>query len=151
MEIKIDFQLNHKFGVIEKMIFRFVLNGFKDATEISNALPIFSDVVIANGIRNLVNAQIITANFDNNALNLSDPIIAIINICHEIHYTVNVPSELEKQICDKGIVFSDNRNKITSDVKEAILQNILPNLKIDKYVRQYANTLDFIIKEYREE
>ena len=64
MEIKIDFRLNKRFGVIERTVFRFVLNGFKDAVEISDAMPIFSDVVIANTIRNLVNNQIITASTD---------------------------------------------------------------------------------------
>ena len=151
MEIRIDFQLNHKFSVIEKTIFRFVLNGFKDAMEISNALPIFSDVVIANAIRNLVNSQIITASTDSNVLNLSDPIIAIIDICHSSHFTVNVSPDLEKLIHDTGIVFSDDRKKETASVKEAILQSILPNVKIDRYVKQYTKTLDFIIKEYREE
>ena len=151
MEIRIDFQLNKRFGVIERTIFRLVLNGFKDAAEISNSLPIFSDTVIANGIRNLVNSQIITANTDSSILNLSDPIIAIIDICHSNRYTVTVSPELEKQICETGIVFSDDRIKETAGVKEAILQYVLPNVRIDKFVRQYARTLDFIILEYRKE
>ena len=151
MEIKIDFRLNKRFGVIERTVFRLVLNGFKDSIEITNALPVFSDIVIANAIRNLVNSQIITASTDSSTLNLSDPIIAIIDICHSNHYTVTVSPELEKQICDTGIVFSDDRIKETASVKEAILQNILPNVKIDKFVKQYARTLDYIIREYREE
>lgn len=149
MIIKIDFQLNHRFSVVEKIIFRLVVNGFKDAVEISDALPIFSDVVIANGIRNLVNNQIITASTDSSVLNLSDPIIAIIDICHSSHYTLNVSSELEEMIRDTGIVLSDDRNKETYDVKEAILQSILPTVKIDRYVKQYIKALDFMIKEYR--
>ena len=151
MEIKIDFRLNKRFGVIERTVFRFVLNGFKDAVEISDAMPIFSDIVIANAIRNLVNSQIITASTDSSVLNLSDPIIAIIDICQSNHYTVTFSPELEKQICDTGIVFSDDRIKETASVKETILQTILPNVKIDKFVKQYAKTLDFVIREYREE
>ena len=151
MEIKIDFRLNKRFGVIERTLFRFVLNGFKDAAEISNSLPIFSDIVIANGIRNLVNSQIITANIDSSVLNLSDPIITIIDVCHNNHYSVSVSTELEKLICDTGIMFSDDRIKETAGVKEAILQYVLPNVRIDKFVKQYTRTLDFVIREYREE
>ena len=151
MEIRIDFQLNNRFNVVERTIFRLVLNGFKDAAEISDSLPIFSDIVIANGIRNLVNSQILTASTDNSILNLSDPIIAIMDICHSSHYTVTVSPELEKQICNTGIVFSDDSIKETASVKEAILHTILPNVKIDKVVMQYTKTLDFFIKEYSEE
>lgn len=151
MEIKIDFQLNKRFGVIERTIFRLVLNGFKDAAEISNSLPIFSDIVIANGMRNLVNSQIIAANTDRGVINLSDPIIALIDICHSSHYSLSVSPELEKQIRNSGIVFSDDRIKETADVKDALLQYVLPNVKLDKYVKQYARTLDFVIREYREE
>ncbi len=61
MKVKIDFQLNRRFGVVERIIFRLVLNGFSNAREIELALPIFSDAVIANAIRHLVNEQIIAA------------------------------------------------------------------------------------------
>ena len=91
---------------------------------------------------NLVNSQIITVNTDSNLLNLSDPIITIIDVCHNNQYTISVPPDVEKQICTNGIIFSDNRIKEMVGVKEAILQCVLPN------VEQYAKRLDFIIKEY---
>ena len=61
MKAKIDFQLNRQFGVVERIIFRLVLNGFTNAREIKLSLPLFSDAVIANAVRHLVNEQIISA------------------------------------------------------------------------------------------
>ena len=116
MEIRIDFQLNYRFGVIEKTIFRLVLNGFKDAAEISNSLPIFSDIVIANGIRNLVNSQIITANTDSSILNLSDPIIAIIDITK---IRKNIPKIKYKILKDCLVSLFSLFPKISSSFKSA--------------------------------
>ena len=42
MRVRIDFQLNRQFGIIENVIFRFVLNGFRDSNEIARALPLFA-------------------------------------------------------------------------------------------------------------
>ena len=56
MTVQIDFALNRRFGVVEQTIFRLVLNGLTNIQQISNLLWIFSDEVIANAIRKLVNA-----------------------------------------------------------------------------------------------
>ena len=89
MKIKIDFQLNRSFGVVERIIFRLVLNGFTDVKEIVEALPIFSDVVIANAIKHLVNRQLLSANITAGELFLSDPLLAIIGVCLENTFDSN--------------------------------------------------------------
>jgi len=61
MQVKIDFQLNRRFGVTERIIFGLVMHGFSNAREIYLSLPVFSDAVIANAIKNLVNQQILSA------------------------------------------------------------------------------------------
>lgn len=33
MKVRIDFQLNRRFGVVERLVFRLVLNGFNNARE----------------------------------------------------------------------------------------------------------------------
>ena len=76
MKVNIDFQLSRRFGVVERLIFRLVLNGFCNAREIKLALPIFSDAVIANAVRNLVNEAIISSDIETGALFLSVPVTA---------------------------------------------------------------------------
>ena len=51
MKIKIDFQLSNQFNCLEKIIFRFVLKGFRNVKNIVDILPLCSDVVIAKGIK----------------------------------------------------------------------------------------------------
>lgn len=101
MKVKIDFQLNRQFGVVENIIFRLILNGFTDSREIARALPLFSDSVIANGIKHLVNRQILAANIEASKLYLSEPLVAIIDMCLKNTYEIDVPAELEGYI--KGV------------------------------------------------
>lgn len=147
MDIKIDFKLSDRFSVVEKTIFRLVLNGFKDAQDLTDAMPLFSDHVIANSIRNLVNAQMISANLDDGILNLSDPIIAIIDVCYNNHFTMTLSTNSEKTIKNGGIIIDRDWSEETTALKEAILKHILPNVKMDIYSR----SLDFIITEFTEE
>ena len=81
MRVVIDYKLANYYGVVERIIFRFLLHGIKDAQEISKALPIFSDSVIANGLKNLTNNQIIKIDTETGMLSISDPLIALIKKC----------------------------------------------------------------------
>ncbi len=149
MKIKIDFQLNRSFGVVERIIFRLVLNGFTDVKEIVEALPIFSDVVIANAIKHLVNRQLLSANITAGELFLSDPLLAIIGVCLENTFDID-PSFIHNEQGNEPFIFStsiitddkDVRDAI-QNIKKAILFELLPNVKLDLYI----DSLDFTFVE----
>lgn len=149
MKIKIDFQLNRSFGVVERIIFRLVLNGFTDAKEMVDALPIFSDVVIANAIKHLVNRQILSANVNTGELSLADPLLAIIGMCLDNTFDIDL-SFMQNEQNNLPFVFStsimagdkDVRDAV-QNIKKAILFELLPNVKLDLYI----DSLDFTFVE----
>lgn len=142
MKIKIDFKLNRRFGVVERLIFRLVLNGFTNAREIRLSLPIFSDAVIANAIRSLVNEQILSADVESGSLSLSDAMVAIIAMCNESNIEMNIPTAFIELAEQSGILIDDNRIPETIMLKDAIVRELLPNIKLDTF--RYS--LDFIIR-----
>ena len=141
MKVRIDFQLNRRFGVAEKIVFRLVLNGFSNVREIESSLPIFSDVVIANAVRHLVNEQIISADIETGTLSLSEAIVAIIAMCQEQSLEIDIPSSLENEIVQNGIEVFDNSIPEAVQLKDAIIHELLPNVRLDLY--RYS--LDFVI------
>ena len=141
MKVRIDFQLNRRFGVIEKLVFRLVLNGFSNAREIKLSLPLFSDAVIANAVRRLVNEQLISADVETGTLSLSEAVVAIIAMCQKQSFEIDIPASLEDVILQDGIVVFDNRIPEVVWLKDTIIQELLPNVKLD----QYRYSLDFII------
>ena len=145
MKVKIDFQLNRQFGVVENIIFRLILNGFTDSREITKALPLFSDSVIANGIKHLVNRQILAADIEASKLYLSEPLVAIIDMCLENTYEIDAPAELEGCIKEDGLMISGIADEESHSLKQAILFELLPGIKLDIYV----DSLDFVLCEER--
>lgn len=141
MRVKIDFRLNRQFGVVERLLFRLVLNGFDDTREIAVALPVFSDSVIANGIKNLVNRQILSARVEAGRLSLSEAIVAIIEMCLEKDCQLDVPNELEDEFENGGIIISSYIQEEARSLKKAILDELLPGVRLD----MYTDSLDFII------
>lgn len=141
MKVKIDFQLNRQFGVVERIIFRFVLRGFTDTREIANALPLFSDFVIANAIKSLVNRQILSVKSETGHLALSEPIVAIIDKCFESEYEICIPSELKGEMLESGLLISGNTSEDTMEMKKAILYELLPGVRLDMYM----DSLDFAL------
>ena len=145
MKVKIDFQLNRQFGVVENIIFRLILNGFTDSREIAMALPLFSNSVIANGIKHLVNRQILAANIEASKLYLSEPLVAIIDMCLENTYEIDVPAELEGYIKEDGLLISDISDEESHSLKQAALSELLPGIRLDMYV----DSIDFVLCEER--
>lgn len=141
MKVKVDFQLNRRFGVVERLIFRLVLNGFYSAREIELALPIFSDAVIANAVRHLVNEQIISADVETGTFSLSEAMVAVIAMCQQQSFDLEIPDSLEAEMKEKGIEVFDNSLPEAIGLKDALIQELLPNVKLDFY--RYS--LDFII------
>ncbi len=145
MRIRIDFRLNRQFGVVERIIFRLVLNGFSDLNGIAEILPLFSDVVIANGIKHLVNSQLLAADIGAGKLYLSEPLVAIIEMCLENTYEIDASTELEEYIKGDGLMISSITDEESLSLKQAILFELLPGIKLDMYVA----SLDFVLCEAR--
>lgn len=143
MKIKIDFQLNRQFGVVERIIFRLVLNGFTDAKEIAEALPVFSDTVIANGIKTLVNRQILSAKTQAGTLSLSEPVVANIGMCMEKDYEIRVPSEIRNELIEGGLLISSSMSEEVKDLKKTVLYELLPGIRMDMYI----DSLDFVLRK----
>ena len=141
MNVKIDFQLNQKFGVVEQIIYRLVLNGFTDAREIAEALPVFSDTVIANAIKHLVNSQILCAKVDERVISLSEPVIAIIEMCLDNSFEIEAPPKLENALRGEGILITGTGQEEVMKLKKAILYELLPAVNLDVYI----GSLDFVI------
>ena len=137
MTVQIDFALNRRFGVVEQTIFRLVLNGLTNIQQISNLLWIFSDEVIANAIRKLVNQQVLCADLDARTLSLSEAVLSIIDTCLNNSYDIKIPDTLVNKATDGNLLITDTK------VKEAILAQLLPNIKIGFL----ANSVDFNICE----
>ena len=137
MTVQIDFALNRRFGVVEQTIFRLVLNGLTNIQQISNLLWIFSDEVIANAIRKLVNQQVVCADLDARTLSLSEAVLSIIDTCLNNSYDIKIPDTLVNKATDGNLLITDTK------VKEAILAQLLPNIKIGFL----ADSLDFNIYE----
>ena len=140
MKVRIDFALNWRFGVVEQTIFRLILNGLTSARQISNLLWIFSDEVIANAIRRLVNQQIVCAVVDSRTLSLSDAVFAVIETCSNNSYDIIMPETLANTMSDGILLITDSKTK------EAIIAQLLPGIKLDFL----ANSLDFSICERSE-
>lgn len=145
MKAKVDFQLNRRFGVVERIVFRLVLYGFCNVREIRFSLPIFSDAVLANAVRHLVNEQILTADVETGTLSLSEALVAIIAMCQKQSLDIDIPSDLEDEMTKEGIGVFNNSIPEAVELKDAILQELLPNVRLDAY--RYS--LDFIILPQR--
>lgn len=146
MKVKIDFCLNHQFGVVERIIFRFVLSGHGKISEYPRVLPIFSDSVITNAIVHLVNQQILSMNTEAGVLSISEPIKALIIACQENEYEIIIPSSIEKEMNSDGIVLSGNDVEALQN-KDLVIRELLPSIKLDFLV----GSLDFRIHKKEED
>ena len=104
-------------------------------------MPIFSDAVLANAVRHLINEQIITADVETGTLSLSEAVVAIIAMCQKQSLDIDIPSALEDEIRQEGIGVFNNSIPEAVELKDAILQELLPNVRLD----MYRSSLDFII------
>ena len=145
MKVKIDFRLGHQFGAVEGIIFQLVIHGFHDIAEIMDALPLFSDSVIANAIRHLVNKQILSVDLDSSTISLSEAMIAIIGSCLSRSFDLNLPQPMAGTIESGSIVITEPKDKTKyktyEQLKRCILQELLPNVKLDMFI----NSLDYIL------
>lgn len=135
MKINLDFTLSWRFSVVEKTIFRLILNGVSNAQHISDLLRIFSEEVIADSIRKLVNQQLIYANINARTLSVSEPVLAIIETFISNTYDLDIHENLINCLLEENLIISEQ------SLKEAILGQLLPGIKLGFL----ADSLDLII------
>lgn len=150
MKLRVDFSLSKSFGVVERTIFRLVLNGYVDVREIGDALTLFSGPVIANGIRHLVNRQILVVDMDTGRLRLAEPLAALVSVCFESDVEIDVPDDLVAPIMDGGILIDSGTNEesrqfktVLRKLKAALLEHLLPDVNLGLYI----DVLDFTLTE----
>lgn len=137
MNINIDFSLNRRFGVVDNLVFRLVLNGMSDAETICNMLWPFSDQVCANSIMKLVNCQLLVADVERRQLRVSPAVTALAEACRISSFDVVLPEVLLAQMQD-GVLLIDNLR-----IKEAVFQELVPQVRLDFL----AKMLEFWIRE----
>lgn len=136
MIIKIDFSLSpRRYQTVEQTIFRLVLGGLVETQTIATLLCIYSDDVIANAVKKLVNYQILAANLEMRTLSLSAPLLALTEACLEHTHTVDIPDVI-LQNAEEGKIY------VTDDtIKQQILEVLLPDVRVGFLVR----SLDFVL------
>ena len=133
MKARIDFSLSNRFGAVEQCVFRLVLAGVCDVQTIRILMSLYSDEVLANAIKKLVNYQMLCANVEARTIGLSDPILALMESCLQYSGTLILPDGL-----------ADDSEKIyISDVetKQQILKALLPGIKTGFLVK----SMDFVL------
>lgn len=138
MLVKVDFNLSHRYGVVERILFRLVLNGFENLQDIYDALPLFSDSVIANAVVHLVNRQILSLDGETRALSLSKAIRALIVACNRNEYDIDYANTVEPI----SVLF-DDASKEGIHNKELILKQLLPGFDVGYLSRD----IDFVVSQ----
>lgn len=136
MKLKYDFVLSHRFGVLEKLIYRMVINGVSSVKIITALLPIFSEEVIAFSIRKLVNAQLLSADIGTKTVSLSEVSLLLIDACAEKKVDVDVSDEFIEILSEANSVVIDD-----PQVTAVILKNLLPDVRTSFL----SGTLDFVV------
>ena len=137
MAIKVDFSLSGRFSVVEQTIFRLVFSGVKDVKTITVLLSVYSNDVIANAIKKLVNYQILRANLEARTLAISDSVLALIEGCLEKSQNLELPKASKLTVNDGGTTITDD------ETKRQILNAILPGVNTGFLVK----SLDFVVCE----
>ena len=139
MQVKFDFLLSKKFSSIEKTIFRLILNGIFNISELRRLLWVLSDEVIAGAIRNLVNQQILSVDLSLGVIRLSEPVAALVQKCYSNEYSVQLPEFLTPD--EDSVVCIDGMD--VRDIKIAILNTLLPDIDLNFLI----SSIDFFIKK----
>lgn len=139
MQVKFDFLLSKKFSAIEKTIFRLVLNGIVNISELRRLLWVLSDEIIAGAIRNLVNQQILSVDLSLGVIRLSEPVAALAQKCYSNEYSVQFPEFLTPT--DDSVICIDGMG--VRDIKIAILNTLLPDIDLNFLI----SSIDFFIRK----
>lgn len=150
-DLRVDMTLSRKFGSVERIIFRLVLNGWTNTHGICELLRLFSRPVLANGICDLVNGQVLSVDTSSGTLSISEPLVALISAT-KAPITVALPDPLAGILDDEGILTigtpaSDDRvlYQASHNLKSALLQQLLSGINLDLYI----DRLDFVLTKQK--
>jgi len=135
MTARIDFLLSGRFSVVEQTIFRLVLGGVKDVKTIAILLCVYSDDVLANAIKKLVNYQILRASLKSRTLSISESVLAVIEKCLEQTLYLEDSADTQLKAYDNKLYITDE------DTKQQILNSLLPGINIGFLIK----SIDFVI------
>lgn len=135
MTARIDFLLSGRFSVVEQTIFRLVLGGVKDVNTIATLLCVYSDDVLANAIKKLVNYQILRASLKSRTLSISESVLAVIEKCLEQTLYLEDSADTQLKAYDNKLYITDE------DTKQQILNSLLPGINIGFLIK----SIDFVI------
>ena len=135
MTARIDFSLSRRFSIVERIIFRLVLGGVREVRTITALLSLFSDSVVANAIKKLVNFQILNADLEAQTLSISESLTAIMEQCLEQSEALELPAGETLMKEDGEIYITDE------DTKRKILRALLPDVNVGFL----AGALDFVV------
>lgn len=137
MKIKIDFCLSkNRFSSFEKMLFKLLLKNVYSLKHLRELLFIFSNEVIANGIQNLVNNQIIFLDRNTKTLSLSESVYVLIEACKGRSYMLNLPEENKKEVLKMGYSIISHKK-----AKREIMKSIIANVDLSFLVE----SIDFVL------
>ena len=137
MKLKFDYTLSRRFGVLEKLIYRLVINGLSSVETITSLLPVFSEEVIALSLRKLVNTQLLRADVGSQTISLSDLSLLLIGSCAENEFDIDIPDEFVTELSTKEFIVIED-----TEVVAVMLQSLLPNIKAEFL----SSALAFIIR-----
>lgn len=140
MNYRVDFSISNRFRVVEQTIFRLACNGVLDIVLIKALLNIFSEQVIAIAIRNLVNAQLLQADLENGYLIIPDTLKDLMDACGKNTIEFTIPQEMAESATGESLFLpcdladeSKEVKEARSDVKHAILSELLPGVNVADY------------------
>ena len=137
MTVRIDISLSGRFSVVEQTIFQLVLCGVKDVNTITILLCVYSDDVLANAIKKLVNYQILRVSLESRTLSISEPVLAVIEKCLEQTLYLEDSAETQLKAYDNKLYITDE------DTKQQILNALLPGINIGFLTK----SIDFVVYE----
>ncbi|MBQ6343426.1 MAG: hypothetical protein IJI41_09905 [Anaerolineaceae bacterium] len=135
MNVSLDFSLSAQYSVVEQTIFRLVMEKVRDVKTITDLLCVYSNDVIANAIKKLVNDQILRANIETRTLSISDPVMAIIEECLKQSQNLDWPDDSNLILQDSMLIITDN------NIKRQILHTLLPEVNLGFLV----DSIDFVV------
>ncbi len=140
MNYRVDFSISNRFRVVEQAVFRLACNGVLDIVLIKALLNIFSEQVIAIAIRNLVNAQLLQADLENGYLIIPDTLKDLMDACGKNTIEFTIPQEMAESATGESLFLpcdladeSKEVKEARSDVKHAILSELLPGINVADY------------------
>ncbi|SLK50431.1 Uncharacterised protein [Mycobacteroides abscessus subsp. abscessus] len=129
----LDFKLSPRFGPVEEAIFQLLGHGYTRIHDLFEILYIFSEEVIAKGIEELTNAQLVE-------VNLLDASIKYSSVINELYKTCS--GQVAFEVPEQEVELMENNFEIKNT---RLIQEILYQMDTTAEFRQLSKSLQLII------